>query len=104
MLPETRIAQIIEVEEPQGLRNRAWILTLDFGELGIKKSVGQFRNLTRQELLDRLVVCVIGLGIKKVGNYTSDCLVLGTPVSANPNDGHQPLQPHSSAFKGQPVA
>jgi tRNA-binding protein len=103
MLPETRVAKIIGVEEPVGLRNRAWVLTLDFGALGVKKSVGQFKNLSTDELMGRNVVAVVGLGSKKVGNYISECLVLGTRVGVDPNEGHYPLQPNANAKLGDEV-
>lgn len=103
MIPEIRTAQIIAVEEPTGLRNRAWVITLDFGPLGHKKSVGQFRNFSAQELIGQRVVAVTGLGTKKIGNYTSECLILGTAVSADFNDGHYPLVPHTSAALGQEI-
>ena len=105
MFPETRIAQIIAVEEPQGLRNRAWVMTLDFGSFGQKKSIGQFRNFSKEEMIGRRVVAVVGLGTKKVGNYMSECLVLGTRVNAaDANDGHYPLEPDKNAKLGDVVA
>lgn len=103
MLPEIRVAKIINVEAPTGLRNRAWVLALDVGEKDTKKSVGQFTNLAAQELLGMHVIAVVGLGNKKIGNYISECLVLGTQVGIDHNDGHMPLQPDPSAPLGQLV-
>ena len=103
-LPATRVGQITSVEEPVGLRNRAWVMTIDFGPFGIKKSVGQFRNFTREEMLGRRVVAVVGLGTKKIGDYVSECLVLGTMVSApDHNAGHYFLEPSPLARLGDEV-
>ena len=103
-IPETRIGQIVSVEEPVGLRNRAWLMTIDFGPLGVKKSVGQFKNLSQEEIVGRRIVAVVGLGSKRVGNYTSECLVLGTQVNeADHNAGHYPLEPGKDAKLGDLV-
>jgi len=103
-IPETRVGRIVAVEDPVGLRNRAWVMTLDFGPYGIKKSVGQFKNFGAEELAGRLVVAVVGLGAKKVGPYISECLVLGTMVdSSDHNLGHYFIEPNSKAQPGDLV-
>jgi tRNA-binding protein len=103
-IPETRVGQILSVEEPQGLRNKAWVMTIDFGPLGVKKSVGQFRNFSKEEMIGHCVVAVVGLGTKKIGSYISECLVLGTMVNpANHNEGHYFLEPGSKAKLGDEV-
>ena len=100
-IPETRVGRIIAAEDPQVLRNRAWVMTIDFGPLGIKKSVGQFKNFTAEEMKGRLVVAVVGLGIKKIGSYVSECLVLGTMVDEKDhNAGHYFIEPGPKAKLG----
>jgi tRNA-binding protein len=101
VIPEMRVGKIIAVEEPEGLRNKAWVMTLDFGPYGIKKSVGQFKNFSAEEMIGRLVVAVVGLGTKKVGSYSSECLVLGTMVdAADHNLGHYFIEPSPKSKLG----
>lgn len=75
---DLRIGTIIEVNDFPKARKPAYQLTIDFGELGIKKSSAQITTLyTKEELLDRQIVAVVNFPKKQIANFMSECLVLG---------------------------
>ena len=81
---DLRIGTIIEVEDFPEARNPAYKLTIDFGDLGLKKSSAQITTLYKKEdLLDRQIVAVVNFPNKQIGPFMSECLVLG---AVNEND------------------
>lgn len=75
---DLRIGTIIEVNDFPKARNPAYQLTIDFGDLGIKKSSAQITTLyTKDELLDRQIVAVVNFPDKQIANFKSECLVMG---------------------------
>ena len=75
---DLRIGTIIEVNDFPKARNPAYQLTIDFGDLGIKKSSAQITTLyTKDELLDRQIVAVVNFPNKQIANFESECLVIG---------------------------
>ena len=56
---DLRVGTIIEVNDFPEARNSAYQLTIDFGELGIKKSSAQITSLySKEALLNRQIVAV----------------------------------------------
>ena len=80
---EMRVGKIIQVEAFPEARKPAYKLTIDFGsEIGIKKSSAQITELyTKEQLLSRLVACVVNFPVKQVGPFFSECLTCGAPDS-----------------------
>ncbi|MDU8885433.1 tRNA-binding protein [Yeosuana sp. MJ-SS3] len=75
---DIRVGTIIEVNDFPEARNPAYQLTIDFGDLGIKKSSAQITSLyTKEELLNRQVVAIINFPKKQIATFMSECLVLG---------------------------
>ncbi|RLD28951.1 MAG: tRNA-binding protein [Bacteroidetes bacterium] len=75
---DLRVGTIIEVNDFPEARNPAYTLTIDFGELGIKKSSAQITTLySKTELLNKQIVAVINFPKKQIGKFMSECLVLG---------------------------
>ena len=75
---DLRIGTIIEVNDFPKATNPAYQLTIDFGDLGIKKSSAQITTLyTKDELLDRQIVAVVNFPNKQIANFKSECLVMG---------------------------
>ena len=74
---DIRVGTILEAKEFPKAKNPAYQLTIDFGELGIKKSSAQITQLyDKAALIDTQVIAVVNFP-KQIGNFISDCLVLG---------------------------
>jgi tRNA-binding protein len=75
---DLRIGTIIEVDDFPKARHPAYQLTIDFGDLGIKKSSAQITTIyTKEELLGRQIVATINFPKKQIANFMSECLVMG---------------------------
>lgn len=77
---EMRIGTIIEVSDFPQARKPAYQLTIDFGtEIGIKKSSAQIsKRYSKEDLLGKQIVAVVNFPKKQIGNFMSECLVLGS--------------------------
>ena len=80
---DIRVGKIIEVNDFPEARKPAYKLTIDFGpELGIKKSSAQITALyTKEQLLNRLVLCVVNFPPRQIGTFMSEVLTLAVPGS-----------------------
>ena len=76
---DMRIGRIIDVKDFPEARKPAYILTIDFGELGTRKTSAQVTNYTHNELLKREIVAVFNFPPKQIGPIMSEVLVLGVP-------------------------
>lgn len=76
---DMRVGRVINVEDFPEARKPAYKLTIDFGEeIGIKKSSAQIvKNQTKEDLLDRQVVCVVNFAPRQIGPFISEVLTLG---------------------------
>lgn len=75
---DLRIGTIIEVNDFPEAKNPAYQLTIDFGDLGVKKSSAQITSLyTKDELLNKQIVAVVNFPNKQIAKFMSECLVLG---------------------------
>ena len=74
---DMRVGKIINVDTFPEARKPAYILTIDFGELGVRKTSAQITNYAQEELLDREIVAVINFPPKQIGPIMSEVLVLG---------------------------
>jgi tRNA-binding protein len=75
---DLRIGTIIEVNDFPEARIPAFQLTIDFGELGLKKSSAQITTLYKKEdLINKQIVAVINFPKKQIANFMSECLILG---------------------------
>jgi tRNA-binding protein len=75
---DIRSGTILEVNDFPGARKPAYKLSIDFGELGIKKSSAQITSLyKKEELIGSQVVAVVNFPVKQIANFFSECLVLG---------------------------
>lgn len=56
----------------------AYQLSIDFGELGIKKSSAQITaHYKPDDLIGRQIIAVVNFPSKQIANFFSECLVLG---------------------------
>lgn len=75
---DLRVGTIIEVNDFPKARKPAYQLTIDFGDLGIKKSSAQITTLyTKEDLLNRQIVATVNFPKKQIANFMSECLVMG---------------------------
>ncbi|MFL5747619.1 MAG: tRNA-binding protein [Niastella sp.] len=75
---EIRAGTIMEVNDFPKAKNPAYQITIDFGELGIKRSSAQVTHLYEKEaLVGKQVIAVMNFPPKQIANFFSECLVLG---------------------------
>jgi tRNA-binding protein len=75
---DIRIGTILEAQPFPKARKPAYQLTIDFGELGLKRSSAQITDLyDPQQLIGRQVAAVVNFPPKQIANFFSECLVLG---------------------------
>ena len=74
---DLRVGTIIEVNDFPEARKSAYLLTIDFGDLGIKKSSAQITTLYNKEnLLNKQITAVVNFPKKQIAKIMSECLVL----------------------------
>tara|TARA_B100001250_G_scaffold16200_1_gene14049 strand:- start:89 stop:421 length:333 start_codon:yes stop_codon:yes gene_type:complete len=74
---DIRVGKIIDVNDFPEARKPAYILTINFGKLGIRKTSAQITNYKKEELLNREIVAVVNFPAKQIGPIMSEVLVLG---------------------------
>ncbi|GAB3328792.1 tRNA-binding protein [Marivirga atlantica] len=75
---DMRIGTVLSAEIFEEARKPAYKLSIDFGELGIKKSSAQITDrYTIKDLIGKQVVAVINFPPKQIANLMSECLILG---------------------------
>ena len=80
---DLRVGRVLRVEPNEKARKPAYRLWIDFGPLGEKRSSAQLVDLYRpEELVGRLVVAAVNLGVRMIAGFTSEVLLLGLPDAA----------------------
>ncbi len=75
---DMRVGTVLEVSDFPEARNPSYILKIDFGELGIKKSSAQITKLYQKEnLIGKQIIAVVNFPPKQIATIMSECLVLG---------------------------
>ncbi|AXY74511.1 tRNA-binding protein [Paraflavitalea soli] len=75
---DIRVGTILEVTDFPKAKKPAYQITIDFGELGIKKSSAQVTAIyDKEELMGKQVVAIVNFPPKQIANFFSECLVLG---------------------------
>ncbi len=81
---DIRIGTILEVNDFPNARNPAYQLTIDFGNLGIKKSSAQITELyAKEDLINKQILAIVNFQKKQIANFFSECLILGIENSHN---------------------
>ena len=93
---DIRVGTIIEVNDFPKAKKPAYQLTVDFGDLGIKKSSAQITDLyTKEELLQKQVSAIVNFKPRQIANFMSEILVIGVYHK----DGNVVLMQASKAVK-----
>jgi tRNA-binding protein len=80
---DLRVGRILTAEPLAGARKPAYRLSVDLGPLGRKASSAQITDLyALEDLVGRLVVCAVNLGVRRIAGFESEVLVLGLPDEA----------------------
>lgn len=78
---DIRVGKIIEVNDFPEAKNPSYKLKIDLGpEIGIKKTCAQLvQNYTKDELKEKLVLCLVNIQPRQIGPTISEVLTLGVP-------------------------
>jgi len=77
---ELRVGRVINVEDVEGARKPVYKLTIDFGaELGTRTIVAGIKmSYTKEQLLNKKIVCIVNLDPKKIANVESQGMILAS--------------------------
>ncbi len=80
---DIRVGRVVKIEDFPEARKPAYKLWIDLGqEIGTKTSSAQIvKNQTKEDLLNKLVCCVVNFEPRQIGPFVSEVLTLG------PDDG-----------------
>ncbi|MEC5157339.1 tRNA-binding protein [Chryseobacterium sp. MP_3.2] len=75
---DIRSGTVISVSDFPKAKRPAYLLTIDFGDLGLKKSSAQITDLYKiDDLVGKQILAVVNFPKKQIANFMSECLVLG---------------------------
>lgn len=75
---DMRVGTIIEADDNEKAKKKAYKLKVDFGEFGIKNSSAQITDVYKKEdLIGKKVIAVVNFPPIKIGDISSEVLVLG---------------------------
>lgn len=75
---DIRVGTILSANNFPNAKKPAYQLTIDFGDLGIKKSSAQISSLYEiDQLTGQQVIAIVNFPPKQIANFFSECLVLG---------------------------
>jgi tRNA-binding protein len=98
---DIQVGQIISATINEKAIKPAYILSIDFGALGIKTSSAQItQNYTCEELIGKKICAVVNFPTKKVAGIKSEVLVL---ASMDTNYGTLLLSPDTRAIIGSKI-
>ncbi|MBZ9719181.1 tRNA-binding protein [Mesorhizobium sp. AD1-1] len=79
---DIRIGRVLSVSSFERARHPAYKVEVDFGPLGRKWSSAQITSYKAEDLVDRLVACVVNLPPRNIAGFNSEILVLGARNTA----------------------
>ena len=98
---ECAVGTIIETSLNQA-RKPAYCLTIDFGSHGIRQSSAQLtESYDEKDLINRQVIAVINLPVKRVAGFKSEVLVL---AAVDPMLGTRLISPDTQVPNGTIIA
>ena len=98
---DIRVGTITEAKEFPKARKPAYKLTIDFGDLGIKRSSAQITKFyDPSSLVGQQVIAVVNFPPKQIADFVSECLVLGV---YDENKDVVLIQPKQSVSNGSKI-
>jgi tRNA-binding protein len=99
---DLRIGTVLKAELLEKAKKSAYLLEIDFGDLGIKKSSAQITDLYQpNDLVGKQIVAAVNLSPKKITGITSEVLVLG---ANNKNRAVVVLEPQKNIPNGAKIS
>jgi len=99
---DIRVGTILEAVDNLKARQPAYVLTIDFGELGQKTSSAQItQNYSKEELIGKQIIAVVNFPSKKVAGIKSEVLVL---AAVCPTGGTVLLEPNMAVENGTRIS
>lgn len=75
---ELRVGTIKSIEDFPEAKKPAYILTVDFGDFGLRQSSARITELYKKEdLIGKQIIGVINFPAKKIGSFMSEFLTTG---------------------------
>jgi tRNA-binding protein len=74
---DIRIGRVLTVLPFERARHPAYKVEVDFGALGTKWSSAQVTSYSPDELVGRLVTCVVNMPARNIAGFQSEILILG---------------------------
>ncbi|EHZ6873140.1 tRNA-binding protein [Providencia hangzhouensis] len=77
---EMRVGTIVSAQVNSKAKKPAYVMEVDLGELGIKRSSAQITvNYTPDDLIGKQVLCVCNFEVKRIAGIKSEVLITGAP-------------------------
>lgn len=76
-LLDIRLGRVVSVSQALDAPKKSYLLEIDFGKFGRRRSVARFTSHPESDLLGRQVVAVLNFPPRQIGATLSECLVLG---------------------------
>lgn len=81
---DIRVGTVLTAEFLENARKPAIKMLVDFGDLGQRKTSAQITELyAPDEMIGKQVLAVVNFPPKQIGNFMSECLVLGAVGDSN---------------------
>lgn len=75
---DMRIGTVVDVQPFEKVRNPAYKLWIDFGELGVLKTSAQItKQYNPENIKDNQVIAIVNFPKKQIADFMSECLVMG---------------------------